>query len=101
MASYASLQHFPFTAVKIDKSLIDGLAGPGRAIAQIRSIVQMAHSSDLVVVAEGIEHRAQAAILTELGCDFGQGYLFGRPAPPEETSEEDCGRLLSVHRVAG
>lgn len=101
VASYASLQHLPFTAVKIDKSLIDGLAGPGRAIAQIRSIIDMAHASDLVVVAEGIEHQAQAAILADLGCDFGQGYLFGRPAPPEQTSQADPGRLVTYQDIAG
>jgi diguanylate cyclase (GGDEF)-like protein/PAS domain S-box-containing protein len=100
-ASYASLQHFPFTIVKIDKSLIDGLTLPGRAMAQIRSIVEMAHSSDLVVVAEGVEHAEQAAILLDVGCDFGQGYLFGRPVPPDETSAGGLTPPLGYVAAAG
>ena len=100
VASYASLQQLPFTAVKIDKSLIDGLAMPGRAATQVRSIIEMAHDSDLVVVAEGIEHQDQATILAELGCDFGQGYLFGRPAPPDEISEANLSWLLGQRRMA-
>lgn len=99
VASYASLQRFPFTAVKIDKSLIDGLLLPGRATAQIQSIVQMAHSSDLVVVAEGVEEPEQAALLAELGCDYGQGYLFGRPVPAEETFEPAAPRALTGSAV--
>lgn len=81
-ASYAALQQLPFTSVKIDRSLIDGLDGPHeKALAQVRSIVEMAHATDLLVVAEGIEREAQRSMLAGLGCDIGQGYLLGRPAP--------------------
>lgn len=79
-ASYAALQHLPFTTVKIDRSLIDGLDGPhDKALAQVRSIIEMAHATDLLVVAEGIERESQRATLAGLGCDIGQGYLLGRP----------------------
>ena len=81
VASYAVLQRLPFNTVKIDKSIIDGLTRTGRAVAQVRSIIEMAHSSDIVIVAEGVEQREQADILRDLGCDYAQGYLFGRPAP--------------------
>jgi diguanylate cyclase (GGDEF)-like protein/PAS domain S-box-containing protein len=95
-ASYAALQQLPFTTIKIDRSLIDGLDGPhGKALAQVRSIIEMAHATDLVVVAEGIERDAQRSALAELGCDIGQGYLLGRPAPPlviEELLDETGGR---------
>ncbi|MEJ7583002.1 MAG: EAL domain-containing protein [Acidimicrobiales bacterium] len=84
-ASYAALQHLPFTAVKIDRSLIDGLDGPhDKALAQVRSIVEMAHATDLLVVAEGIEREAQRATLADMGCDIGQGFLLGRPVPAAE-----------------
>ena len=101
VASYASLQQLPFTSVKIDKSLIDGLSNLGRAATQVRSIIEMAHDSDLVVVAEGIERQTQATILAELGCDFGQGYLFGRPAPPERTGDADLSRFVAHQSTAG
>lgn len=94
VASYASLQHRPYSVVKIDKSLVDGLASAGRAEAQVRSIVQMAHDSDLLVVAEGIETPEQARALIEMGCDYGQGYLLGRPVHAAEAEEVDLDRLL-------
>jgi EAL domain-containing protein (putative c-di-GMP-specific phosphodiesterase class I) len=43
----------------------------------------MAHSLGVEVVAEGVDSDARAALLTRLGCDIGQGYLFGRPVPAE------------------
>lgn len=100
VASYASLQQLPFTSVKIDKSLIDGLAMAGRAATQVRSIIEMAHKSDLTVVAEGIEQQDQATILAELGCDLGQGFLFGRPTPPEETTDADLRQLVKCRNMA-
>jgi diguanylate cyclase (GGDEF)-like protein/PAS domain S-box-containing protein len=98
-ASYAALQQLPFTTLKIDRSLIDGLDGPHpKALAQVRSIIEMAHATDLVVVAEGIERDEQRAALAALGCDIGQGYLLSRPCPPiviEELLRQNGGRALA------
>jgi EAL domain-containing protein (putative c-di-GMP-specific phosphodiesterase class I) len=69
--------------VKIDKSLVDGVAGLTRAAARIAEIIEMAHARDLAVVAEAVEYPEQAEALRELHCDFGQGYYFGRPLPAE------------------
>jgi diguanylate cyclase (GGDEF)-like protein/PAS domain S-box-containing protein len=84
-ASYAALQQLPFTSVKVDRTLIEGLDQDvtGKAKAQVRSIISMAHATGLHAVAEGIERPGQRSALVELGCDFGQGYLLGSPAPPE------------------
>jgi EAL domain-containing protein (putative c-di-GMP-specific phosphodiesterase class I) len=84
-ASYAALQQLPFTSVKVDRTLIEGLDQDvtGKAKAQVRSIISMAHATGLHAVAEGIERPGQRAALVELGCDLGQGYLLGSPAPPE------------------
>ncbi len=53
----------------------------GRAAALVEAIVKMARSLGLTVVPEGIETEAQRQALLELGCRYGQGYLFGRPQP--------------------
>jgi diguanylate cyclase (GGDEF)-like protein/PAS domain S-box-containing protein len=84
-ASYAALQQLPFTSVKVDRTLIEGLDQDttGKAKAQVRSIISMAHATGLHAVAEGIERPGQRTALVELGCDLGQGYLLGSPAPPE------------------
>ncbi|MCB0996820.1 MAG: EAL domain-containing protein, partial [Acidimicrobiales bacterium] len=85
-ASYASLQRHPFTTVKIDRSIIEGLDEPDntRALAQVKSIIDMAHGGGMNVVAEGIETASQADMLTSVGCDRGQGYYFARPASPAD-----------------
>jgi len=66
--------------VKIDKSLIDHVAGNAAARARIAEIVRLAAAKGCRVIAEGIETVAQHDVLRELGCEFGQGYLFARPA---------------------
>jgi EAL domain-containing protein (putative c-di-GMP-specific phosphodiesterase class I) len=50
----------------------------------VRSIVGLAHNLGLRVIAEGIENHGQLAALLALGCEFGQGYFFGRPLPADE-----------------
>lgn len=84
-ATYAALQYLPFTGVKIDRSLLTGLTGARSDVAleQLRSIVAMAHNTGRVAVVEGIETAEQAAVARSLGCDFGQGYFYGRPAPAD------------------
>jgi predicted signal transduction protein with EAL and GGDEF domain len=87
-ASYAALQQLPFTNVKIDRSLIIGLsANDPKAQAQVKSIIDMGHSLGLQITAEGIEDTRQADILTLLGADKAQGFLFGKPVPSAEAEE--------------
>jgi diguanylate cyclase (GGDEF)-like protein/PAS domain S-box-containing protein len=99
-ASYAALQRMPFTTVKIDRGLIDGLGTSfnDRAVAQVGSIIEMAHGTGLTVVAEGIESSAQLTALTHMGCDLGQGYHFGRPLPPDDVERRlvgEAGRRIA------
>ena len=86
-SSLSRLNRLPINKLKIDKSFVLGI-GPdsdGRANATlIASAVAMAHGLGLEVVAEGVEGQEHVALLRHVGCDIGQGYLFGRPAPPEE-----------------
>ena len=85
-ASYAALQQMPFTGLKLDMSLIEGLTSADpthRGVVQVRSLIEMAERTGLSVVAEGVECAEQLAILAELGCRRAQGYYFARPDTPE------------------
>ncbi|MEB0272661.1 EAL domain-containing protein, partial [Pseudomonas sp. 5B4] len=76
------LKQFPIDVLKIDRTFVDGLPS-GEQDAQIaRAIIAMAHSLNLSVIAEGVETHEQLEFLREHGCDEVQGYLFGRPMPP-------------------
>jgi len=66
--------------VKIDKGLTDHVAGDAAARERIAEIVLLAAAEGCRVIAEGIETVAQRDVLRDLGCEFGQGYLFARPA---------------------
>jgi len=84
---YASLTHllsFPVDIIKIDKSFIDRLGSDGPSAVIVGAIIDIARQLDMKVVAEGIETSGQAAALTLLGCNLGQGYLFARPMPFDE-----------------
>jgi len=84
---YSSLNYltrFPFHCLKIDKSFIQGIVTSSREREIARSIIQMARALELDVVAEGIEHEPEYAILKEFGCDSYQGYLLSRPVPLAE-----------------
>jgi EAL domain-containing protein (putative c-di-GMP-specific phosphodiesterase class I) len=74
------LNELPFDRIKIDRSFVETIGGrTGRMI--VRSIITLAHSLQMQVTAEGIESNGQAALLSDMGCDHGQGFLFGAPMP--------------------
>ena len=79
---YSSLSHlrdFPVAGVKVDRQFVWDLDGGGRGADLARSLVRFGLDLGLHVVAEGIETRAQLVALQEVGCPFGQGYLFAPP----------------------
>jgi EAL domain-containing protein (putative c-di-GMP-specific phosphodiesterase class I) len=78
-SSLAYLKRFPIDFVKIDRTFTDGLGTDDNDTAIVRATIALAHSLGLRVVAEGVETVAQRDLLRELGCDFGQGYLFAKP----------------------
>jgi diguanylate cyclase (GGDEF)-like protein len=83
---YASLSHlrdFPVDVIKIDKSFVSQLVEGENTTVIVNSIVGLAHSLSMEVVAEGVEMESQVSFLKAIGCDQGQGYLFGRPLPAE------------------
>ncbi|HEV8693330.1 MAG TPA: EAL domain-containing protein, partial [Lysobacter sp.] len=76
------LHRFPLECLKIDQSFVAGLVGDTRpeSIAVVRAIQALSGSLGIHTIGEGIESESQRVILRELGCQHGQGYLFGRPA---------------------
>lgn len=81
-SSLGYLQRFPFRFIKIDQSFVAAMDSTGHAL--VDSIVSLGRSLKLEIIAEGVESEAQAEELARLRCDFGQGYLFGRPMPAYE-----------------
>ncbi|MGH9266301.1 MAG: putative bifunctional diguanylate cyclase/phosphodiesterase, partial [Acidimicrobiales bacterium] len=80
-SSLAYLRDLPVHELKLDRAFLAAADEDERAVAIIRSTVDLAHSLDLRIVAEGVETDANLALIAELGCDAAQGYLLGRPAP--------------------
>ena len=83
-SSISYLRKLPVNVVKIDKSLIDGLGTDVGQSNFVEAVLHLIHACGLKAVAEGIETAEQAAELLRLGCASGQGYYFGRPAPPAQ-----------------
>jgi len=82
-SSLSYLRTFHFDSLKIDPSFIQRVATDRETRAIVETIVKLAHTLDMNVVAEGIETEAQLAGLIDAGCDTGQGFLFSRPLPAE------------------
>lgn len=83
---YSSLSHLhrlPIDVLKIDRSFIERLEGPGTTKAIVEAVLSMAHKLGLWVVAEGVETVEQMEILRDAGCDSIQGYLFAKPSPAD------------------
>jgi EAL domain-containing protein (putative c-di-GMP-specific phosphodiesterase class I) len=80
-SALAYLSRFDLDFLKIDRSFVADLGADPRADTVVSAIVAIAHSHAMVVTAEGVESPEQAAALTKMGCDRGQGWHFGHPAP--------------------
>lgn len=94
-SSLSQLKRFPVQAVKIDQFFIQGMDSDHSNDSIVKAVIQLAHSMDLKVIAEGVETAEVAGLLRLYGCDEFQGYLFGKPIPA--SSFEDClaGRSIS------
>ena len=83
-SSLKILQQLPFDHVKIDRSFTSGLEDGKREPALCKAVLRMAAACGMRVVAEGVENQQQLDILKGMGCEFGQGYFWARPAPASE-----------------
>ncbi|RKS79944.1 diguanylate cyclase (GGDEF)-like protein [Motilibacter peucedani] len=96
-SSLSYLRQLPVDVIKIDRSFVSDLDGAGTSAVLVSSIVELARSLGLDVVAEGVETGAQASTLRDLHCPHAQGYLYARPVPAAEARHA----LDALARVPG
>ena len=99
-SSLSYLQRFPFDTIKIDQSFVRTTAKGTRPVI-LRSIVSLAHDLGMDVVAEGAETDSDAVELSQLGCEYAQGFLFGAPMTAGESARHAAagsGRQVSGNR---
>jgi diguanylate cyclase (GGDEF)-like protein/PAS domain S-box-containing protein len=85
-SSLAYLQRFPFDTIKIDKSFVQTTPKGTRPVI-LRSIIALAHDLGMDVVAEGAETDSDAVELSQLGCEYAQGFVFGEPMTAERARD--------------
>ena len=98
-SSLSYLGRLPIDKIKIDQSFVRGLPEDAESAAIIRAIMTLADSLGKVVVAEGIETTDQATLLRLVGCQIGQGYLFGKSLRSAEASAR-VGRIENERQRA-
>jgi EAL domain-containing protein (putative c-di-GMP-specific phosphodiesterase class I) len=103
---YSSLNHlqsFPFDALKIDRSFVNRMTEGEQPLQIVRTIVELARVMGMDVVAEGIETEQQHELLREMGCRYGQGYLYAKPMTAETVTHllRLPGRILPESAPAG
>ena len=86
-ASLESLGGWPVAELKLDMSLVKPIASNASFRTIVRTTIDLAHQLGVRVVAEGVESEAVKSELQSVGCDFAQGFLFGRPMPAEEFAD--------------
>jgi diguanylate cyclase (GGDEF)-like protein len=94
-SSLAALRELPVDILKVPKPFVDGRGRSQHDRALLTMMVQLGTLFGLEVVAEGIEHPDQFALLRELGCGLGQGYLLGRPVPIEALASAASARAAT------
>ncbi len=85
-SSLSNLHSFPFDVLKIDRSFVGRMAEGDQPLQIVRTIIELARVLGMDVVAEGIETRDQYRLLRQMGCRYGQGFLFAKPMPAEDVS---------------
>ncbi|MEF8794182.1 sensor domain-containing protein [Thiohalorhabdus sp.] len=92
-SSLISLKQLPLNALKVDKSFVQDLLDSAQDKAIVETILAMGNQLGLATVAEGVETREQAQLLTQWGIQSLQGFLYAQPMPPEELDHFLAGRL--------
>lgn len=94
-SSLSYLHRFPIDVLKVDRDFVNRVDtfGPPSDQKIVETIISLAHSLNLEVVAEGVERSTQSDFLSKLNCQFAQGFLYYRPMPPEMIGEEFLERI--------
>lgn len=96
-SSLGYLSRLPLDALKIDRSFVEAMVEDPQQMSIVTTIISLAHSMELEVIAEGVETAAQAQLLRLLRCDEIQGYLIAKPLPAAEV-EQFFGRSYELPR---
>lgn len=86
-SSLSYLHRLPFDTLKIDRSFVNAVGEKGENSEILQTIISLAKNLKMKVIAEGIETESQLAVLQNLGCDYGQGYLLAKPKPCGEAEQ--------------
>ena len=86
-SSLSYLHRFPINTLKVDQSFVNRMGDTEEDAAIVRTIITLGHILGMDVVAEGIEMKAQKEKLYELGCEYGQGYLFSKPLDQQKATQ--------------
>ena len=86
-SSLSYLNKFPADLLKVDKSFIDEMNASESSRQYVATIISIGHIMNLDVISEGVEEPEQLETLKEIGCDFIQGFIWGKPLPPEEAEK--------------
>lgn len=78
-SSLSLLRRLPVDTLKVDRSFVTAMTADISGVKMVEAILQLARLFDLKVVAEGIEHEEEERLLKERGCEFGQGWRYGKP----------------------
>lgn len=93
-SSLRYLQRFAVDVMKVDQSFIAAMPAQARTVTLVESVIAMGHALGLQTIAEGIETRAQLQLVSLMGCQLGQGYLFSAPV----SAAELAGLVAAGHR---
>lgn len=93
-ANFSYLSEFPASFVKIDGSLISKINHNSKTKALVKTLIDYAHQGGMKVIAEFVSDEKILETITELGCDYGQGYHFGQPLPANETVQPENNNYL-------
>ena len=93
-SSLGYLHRFPIDSIKVDRSFVSQIQKAPKSVDIVRAIVGLARNFNLGVIAEGIETEQDMMVISALGCDMGQGYLFGKPMSIDDAHDFIRSNLL-------
>lgn len=90
------MQHLPVDTLEIDRSFVERLTDHSESAELARTVVAVAKSSGLALVAEGTETEGQLERLSVLGCEYGRGFLFSKPLPAPQVAAFTARQIASA-----